>query len=102
MIFQDAQLSQQAARPAAATFRTWCDRARPGERLEYARGHLTFDRIKGTSSFEEAERRKLDAVADHALAPAGRNQLHLLQEGRADGDSSYGPVARVLGRGGQA
>jgi len=91
MIFQDAQRSQQAARPAAATFRTWCFRARPGGRLEYYRGYL-----------KESDRRKLVAVADHALALAGRKRQHLLQGRHADRDSSYWAGAKAPVRGGQA
>jgi len=102
MTFQDAQRSQEAARPAAATFRTWCARARPGEHLEPYRGHLAIDRIKGTSSLKESDRRTLAAVADHALALAGRKRLHLLQERHADRDYSYWAVARAPVRGGQA
>jgi hypothetical protein len=88
MPFQDMQRAQEAARPAAATFRTWCARARTGERLEYNCGHLAIDRTKGTGSLKESDRRKLAAVADPAPALAGRNELHLLQNGRADGDYS--------------
>jgi hypothetical protein len=84
MTFKDAQRSQQAARPAAATFRTWCASARPGERLESNRGHLAIDRIKGTTSLKEPERRKLATVADHTLALAGRKRLRLLQERHGD------------------
>jgi hypothetical protein len=84
MTFQDAQRSQQAARPAAATFRTLCASARPGERLESYRGHLAIDRIKGTTSLKGPERRKLAPVADHTLALAGRKRLHLLQKRRGD------------------
>jgi hypothetical protein len=102
MIFQDAQLSPQVARPAAATFRTWCDRARPAERLEYYRGYLATDRIKGTTSLTEAERRKLTTVADQALALADRGKLHLLQERHGDRDYSYWAVARTSVRDPQA
>jgi hypothetical protein len=78
-----------------AAFRAWLVRARPGERLEYYRGHLGIDRVNGTSSLKEGERRKLAAVADHALALAGRGELHLVQERHGDGDYSYSAVARA-------
>jgi hypothetical protein len=94
MTFQDPQRSQDAALPAAL-FRAWVARARPGAWLEYHRGLLALDRIKGTSSLKEPERRKLDAVADHALALAGLGKLHLLQERHGDRDYSYWAVARV-------
>jgi hypothetical protein len=81
-----------------AAFRAWLARAKPGERLEYYRGLLALDRIKGTSSLREAERRKLTAVADHASALAGQGTLHLLQERHCDGDYSYWAIARVPAR----
>jgi hypothetical protein len=82
----------------AARFRAWLAQAEPGEWLEYHRGHLVLDRIKGTSSRKEAERRKLAAVADHALALADRGELHPLQERHADSDYSYWAVARAPAR----
>ena len=81
-----------------AAFRAWLTRAKPGERLEYYRGLLALDRVNGTSSFREAERRKLTAVADHASALAGQGTLHLLQERHGDGDYSYWAIARVPAR----
>ena len=92
-----AQLNQtQGGVPLSlATFRAWLARAKPGERFEYYRGRLGIDRVKGTSSLKEPERRKLDAVADHALALAGLGKLHLLQERHGDRDYSYWAVARA-------
>jgi hypothetical protein len=59
---------------------------------------FALDRIKGTSCLREAERRKLAAVADHALALAGQGKVHLLQERHGDGDYSYWAVARAPSR----
>jgi hypothetical protein len=78
-----------------AAFRAWLARAKPGERLEYYRGLLALDRVKGTSSLREAERRKLTAVADHASALAGQGKLHLLQLRHGYADYSYWAVARA-------
>ena len=80
-----------------AAFRAWVVRARPGEWLEYHRGLLAIDRIKG-SALKEAERRKLATLADHALALADAGKLHLLQERHGDGDYSYWAVARAPAR----
>jgi len=96
MADRNAQRSQHAALPAAA-FRSWLARAKPGEPLEYYRGHLGIDRVKGTSSLSDPERRKLNAVADHALALAGQGTLHLLQERHPDGEYSYWAIARAPG-----
>ena len=86
----------QAGGPiSVAAFRAWLARAKPGERLEYYRGLLALDRVKGTRSLTEAERRKLTAVADHASALAGRGKLHLLQERHGNSDYSYCAVARA-------
>ena len=81
-----------------AEFRGWLAQAEPGEWLEYHRGLLALDRIKGTSSLKEPARRKLAAVADHALALAGCRKLYLLQERHGDGDYSYWAVARPPAR----
>ena len=78
--------------------RGWLARAEPGDRLEYHRGFLALDRIKGMSSLNDAERRKLAAVADQALALADGGKLHLLQERHGNGDYSYWAVARTPAR----
>ena len=83
---------------SVAALRVWLARAKPGERLEYHRGRLMIDRIKGTSALNDSERRKLNAVADHALALAGQGKLHLLQERHRDGGYSYWAVARSPAR----
>ena len=87
--------TQAGAPISLAAFRAWLARAKPGERLEYHRGLLALDRVKGTSSLREAERRRLAAVADHASVLAGRGKLHLLQERHGDADYSYWAVARA-------
>jgi hypothetical protein len=92
-----AQRPEHTTLPAAL-FRAWVTRASPGERLEYHRGLLAIDRIKGTSALKDAERRKLAAVADYALALARRGKLHLLQERHGNGDYSYWAVARAPAR----
>jgi hypothetical protein len=93
MCSQVTQRSEHAAVPAAL-FRAWVACAKPGERLEYFRDFLALDRVKGTSSLREAERRKLTAVADHASALAGQGTLHLLQKRHGHADYSYWAVAR--------
>jgi hypothetical protein len=92
-----AQLSRpQGGMPlSAAALSAWVARASPGERLEYHRGLLAIDRIKGTSALKDAARRKLAAVAGQALALADGGKLHLLQERHGDGDYSYWAVARA-------
>ena len=81
-----------------ATFRAWLARARRGDRLEWHRGFLAIDRIKGTSPLREAERLKLAAVADHALALADLGELHLLQQRHGTGDYSYWAVVGTSAR----
>ena len=81
--------------------RAWFAGANPGERFEYHRGLLATDRYKGTSSLKEPERRRLAAVADHALVLADRGELHLLQERHGNSDYSYFAVkasGRALAR----
>jgi hypothetical protein len=81
-----------------AAFRAWLTRAKPGERLQYHRGYLALDRVRGTSCLREAERRKLAAVAGHASALAGDGKLHLLQERHGHADYCYWAVARAPAR----
>jgi hypothetical protein len=90
--------TQAGAPISLAAFRAWLARAKPGERLEYHRGLLAPDRVKGAGCLREAERRKLAAVADHALALAGQGKVHLLQERHGDANYSYWAVARAPSR----
>jgi uncharacterized protein YjiS (DUF1127 family) len=94
---QCAQRSEHTTLPAAL-FRAWATHARPGEWFEYYRGRLAIDRVKGPSSLSDPERRKLNAIADHALALAGQGKLHLLQQRHRAGDYSYWAVARTSAR----
>jgi hypothetical protein len=98
MTFALLNRTQAGVPPSLATFRAWLTGANPGERFEYHRGLLARDRIKGASSLKEAERRRLAAVADHALVLADRGELHLLQERHGNGDYSYWAVARAPAR----
>jgi hypothetical protein len=91
---QCAQRSEHTTLPGAL-FRAWVTRAKPGEWFEYHRGRLAIDRVKGPSSLSDPERRKLNAVADHALALAGQGKLHLLQQRHGHADYSYWAIARV-------
>jgi hypothetical protein len=95
-----AQLNRtQAGVPISiAAFRAWLTRAKPGERLQYHRGLLALDRVKGTSPLGEPERRRLTALAEHASALAGGGKLHLLQQRHGDADYSYWAVARAPAR----
>jgi hypothetical protein len=95
MTFAPPNRTQAGVPLSAAALSAWVARARPGERVEYHRGLLAIDRTKGTSALKEPERRKLDAVADHALALAGLGKLHLLQERHGDRDYSYWAGARA-------
>jgi hypothetical protein len=81
--------------PSVVLFRSWIKKATPGERLTYYRGFLARDRVQGTTSLEEAERRKLSALADHASALAGQGKLHLLQERHGNSDYSYWAITRA-------
>jgi hypothetical protein len=85
-----------------AAFSAWLARARTGERLEYHRGFLAVDRVKGTSALNESARRKLATVAGQASALSDQGRLHLLQERYGDRDYSYWAVARAPVRGRQA
>lgn len=72
-------------------FNTWLDHAQPGDRLEYHRGHLGVDRVRGFSHLHEKSRRELCAVADRVASLADEGRLVLVQ-GRV-GDSLFSYVA---------
>lgn len=88
MTSPNAQRSQHAALPAAALFRAWVARAKPGERLEYYRGFLTVDRSPG-SYLAEHDRRALTELAGAARKAAEADQVHLVQRRNGPADFSY-------------
>lgn len=85
----------------------WLDRARPGDRLTYHRGHLARDRaaacwrhFQNPSAPPEQDtcacstcdaRRELSAVADLAWLAAEDGAVHLLQ--RRHGPDNYAYIA---------
>lgn len=63
-------------------FKDWLDKARPGQRLEYHRGHLAFDRediheINGRMHHVYLE--PLHTLADTVYRAAQRGQVFLFQ-----------------------
>lgn len=82
-------------RPSAALsifekdFCIWVGHAEPGTKLEYHRGFLSSDRVRGMSAFGEKARRELGAIADRAQRLAAEGRLILTQERHGDGDYSY-------------
>ena len=76
-------------------FLKWLDQARPGDRLEYHRGHLGADREAG-SSLSEGLRRELDRIADRDVEFALEGRLHLVQERRGKDVTAYLAVMASL------
>ena len=77
-------------------FLKWFEHARPGDRLEYHRGHLGADREAG-STLSDAMRRELGRIADRAMEFALEGRLHLVQERRGKDVTAY---LVVMGRAG--
>ena len=75
-------------------FIKWLDHARPGDRLEYHRGHLGADREAGSSLYESS-RRELGRIADRAMEFALDGRLQLVQERRGKDAVAY---LAVMGR----
>ncbi|MBT3398460.1 MAG: hypothetical protein HN420_00535 [Rhodospirillaceae bacterium] len=69
-------------------FLKWLEHARPGDRLEYHRGHLGADREAG-SSLSDASRRELVRIADRAMELALDGRLQLVQERRGKDVTAY-------------
>jgi hypothetical protein len=63
---------------------------------------LAIDRIQGLSRGDQSERKRLAAIADHALALAGKGRLDLFQVRLDRSDYAYWAVARAQMPGGQA
>lgn len=88
----------------------WVASARPGERIEYYRGFLAYDRMPSTSSLSEPDQRTLVAIARRVMQLASDGRLVLIQARLAVGEYSYiaaktrhrpaGGRARVGARGG--
>lgn len=70
-------------------FCNWVGDAEPGSKVEYHRGHLASDRVRGMSTFAEKARRELGAIADRAQSLAAEGRLILTQVRHGDGDYSY-------------
>ncbi len=70
-------------------FCRWIGEADPGDRIEYHRGLLAADRVRGLSLLANADRRELGAIADRALALAEEGRLLLVQKRQGPGDYSY-------------
>ena len=71
-----------------AEFHAWLVRAKPGEQLEYHRGHLFWDRSPA-SDLAEDERRALAKLADAALQAAEAGFVYLVQRRNGPFDFSY-------------
>jgi hypothetical protein len=69
-------------------FNRWLLRARPGDQLEYHRGHLVWDRSPA-SDLTQDERQALARVADAALKAADDGFIHLVQRRNGPLDFSY-------------
>ena len=69
-------------------FLKWIERAGPGDRLEYHRGHLGADREAG-SPLPDTMRRDLGRIADRAMDLALEGRLHLVQERRGTDVTAY-------------
>jgi hypothetical protein len=69
-------------------FHAWLVRAKPGEQLEYHRGHLFWNRSPA-SDLAEDERRALAKLADTALQAAEAGFVYLVQRRNGPFDFSY-------------
>jgi len=72
----------------------WIAQAEPGDVLEYHRGFLSVDRLRGMSKLPPGERDCLGALADCAFAAAERGLIHLVQRRHGPDDYSYLAIAR--------
>lgn len=70
-------------------FCSWLGKAEPGERVEYHKGLLATDRVRGMSSLGEKARRELCSLANRTQRLAEQGALILTQERHGEADYSY-------------
>ena len=75
-------------------FCAWVGQAEPGDRLEYHRGFLGLDVLRGVSTLPEAERRRLADLGRAALGACERGLVHLVQVRLGPDRFAYLAVAR--------
>lgn len=72
----------------------WIAQAEPGDAIEYHRGALALDRLRGMSRLAPAECERLDRLADRAFAAAEHGLVHLVQRRLGADHFSYLAIAR--------
>ena len=75
-------------------FCAWIAQAAPGDVLEYHRGTLAIDRMRGISLLPPQDRARLDCLADRAFAAAEQHLVHLVQCRLGPDDFSYLAITR--------
>jgi hypothetical protein len=70
-------------------FCDWLGAATAGDRIEYYRGHLAYDRTPSARVLADRDRTTLAAVARRALKAADEDRVHLVQRRHGDCDYSY-------------
>ena len=75
-------------------FCAWVGQAVPGDRLEYHRGFLGIDAMRGISTLPEPERRRVAGLAAAALRAFEAGFVHLVQARLGPDRFAYIAVAR--------
>ena len=80
----------------------WISQADAGDVLEYHRGALAIDRLRGMSKLPRAECDRVDLLADRAWTAAAQQLVHLVQHRLGTDRFSYLAIARPKPRGAEA
>lgn len=75
-------------------FCAWLGEAAPGDRIEYHRGTLGFDRLQVIGGLEKRERDRLGALATCVLRAAEQGLVHLVQKRLGPCRFAYIAIAR--------
>lgn len=75
-------------------FCAWLGQADPGRWLCYHRGFLVIDTLRGLSKLPEADRLRLQALADTAFRAFEAGFVHLVQLREAENCWGYVAIAR--------
>ena len=70
-------------------FCDWLASAKPGNKVEYCRGHLAYDRCPSVKTHSERDRKRLVALAKRVWQAAEDGCILPCQRRHGDGDYSY-------------
>lgn len=81
--------AERRRKEAVAPFEKWLATAKPGEAIEYHRGHLYIDRMRTGDSLKRHIVERAGAIGDHMLGLSEDGLVLLTQKRHGPHDYSY-------------